>query len=46
MDEENKRSARDDMAKNRFTVWMDNLAKGKFEVPNKEYKKDDMEFFD
>ena len=40
-----QRSARDDMAKNRFTVWMDNLAKeGKFEVPNKEYKKDDIDF--
>jgi hypothetical protein len=40
-----QRSARDDMAKNRFTVWMDNLAKeGKFEVPNKEYEKDDIDF--
>lgn len=40
-----QRSARDDMAKNRFTVWMDNLAKeGKFNIPNKEYEKDDIDF--
>ena len=40
-----QRSVRDDMAKNRFTIWMDNMVKeGKFTPHHKEYKKDDIDY--
>lgn len=40
-----QRSVRDDMAKNRFTIWMDNMVKeGKFKPSHKEYPKDDIDY--
>lgn len=40
-----QRSAREDMAKNRFTVWMDGMAvDGKFKVEEKTYPKDEIDY--
>lgn len=40
-----QRSARDDMAKNRFTIWMEDMATtGEFVIEDKEYPKDDIDF--
>lgn len=40
-----QRSVREDMAKNRFTVWMDNMVKeGKFTPHHKDYPKDDIDY--
>ena len=40
-----QRSAREDMAKNRFTVWMDGMAEqGEFKPNKKEYPKDEVDY--
>ena len=40
-----QRSARDDMANNKFTIWMDNLVKdGGFKPNKKHYEQDEIDF--
>jgi hypothetical protein len=40
-----QRNAREDMAQNKFTVWMDKqVSEGEFKVEKKEYEKDEIDF--
>lgn len=40
-----QRNMREDMAQNKFTVWLDNMAKeGGFTIPEKHYPKDEIDF--